>query len=59
VQYLRRLRLHYAHEDLLAANRMCDNVTNIAARWGFSHTGRFAVLYRKAYGQSPHTTLRG
>lgn len=59
LQYLRRLRLHYAHQQLLAANRETDTVTAIAARWGFAHTGRFAVLYRQTYGQSPHTTLRG
>jgi AraC-like DNA-binding protein len=59
LQYLRRLRLHYAHQELLAADRMRDTVTDIAARWGFAHTGRFAVLYRQTYGQSPHATLRG
>ena len=59
LQYLRRLRLHYAHEDLVSADRTNTTVTDIAARWGFAHTGRFAVLYRKAYGQSPHATLRG
>lgn len=59
LQYLRRLRLHYAHQQLLAADRSTDTVTAIAARWGFAHTGRFAVLYRQTYGQSPHTTLRG
>ncbi len=59
LQYLRRLRLHYAHQDLIAADRMHATVTDIAARWGFTHTGRFAVLYRHTYGQSPHTTLRG
>ncbi|WP_253867715.1 AraC family transcriptional regulator [Mycobacterium sp. GA-1285] len=59
LQYLRRLRLHYAHQQLLAADRNSDTVTAIAARWGFAHTGRFAVLYRQTYGQSPHTTLRG
>lgn len=59
LQYLRRLRLHYAHQQLLAADRGTDTVTAIAARWGFAHTGRFAVLYRQTYGQSPHTTLRG
>lgn len=59
LQYLRRLRLHYAHQQLLAADRNSDTVTEIAARWGFAHTGRFAVLYRQTYGQSPHTTLRG
>jgi AraC-like DNA-binding protein len=59
LQYLRRLRLHYAHQDLLVGNRQSDTVTDISARWGFAHTGRFAVLYRQTYGQSPHTTLRG
>jgi AraC-like DNA-binding protein len=59
MQYLRRLRLQYAHQELLASDRMQDTVTAIAARWGFMHTGRFAVLYRQTYGQSPHTTLRG
>jgi AraC-like DNA-binding protein len=58
LQYLRRLRLHYAHQELLTADRTHSTVTEIAARWGFAHTGRFAVLYRATYGQSPHTTLR-
>lgn len=59
LQYLRRLRLHYARQELLAADRLHDTVTEIAARWGFAHTGRFAVLYRQTYGESPHFTLRG
>jgi AraC-like DNA-binding protein len=58
LQYLRRLRLHHAHLDLLAADRTRETVTRIAAKWGFAHTGRFAVMYRQAYGQSPHTTMR-
>ncbi|MGE2721572.1 AraC family transcriptional regulator [Mycolicibacterium celeriflavum] len=56
LQYLRRMRLNYAHQELLGA-RNGDTVTEIAARWGFAHTGRFAVLYRQTYGQSPHVTL--
>ncbi|WP_286149338.1 helix-turn-helix transcriptional regulator [Mycobacterium sp. IS-1496] len=59
LQHLRRLRLHRAHQDLRAGDPGHDTVTTIAARWGFAHTGRFAVLYRHTYGQSPHTTLRG
>ncbi|MGV0801958.1 helix-turn-helix transcriptional regulator, partial [Mycolicibacterium elephantis] len=58
LQYLRRLRLHYAHQDLLAADRMHDTVTEIAARWGFAHTGRFATLYRQNYGENPNAALR-
>jgi AraC-like DNA-binding protein len=59
MQYLRRIRLHYAHQDLVAGDRTQETVTDIAARWGFAHTGRFSVLYRQTYGHSPHTTLRG
>jgi transcriptional regulator GlxA family with amidase domain len=58
MEYLRRVRLHHAHQDLLVANRSHATVAHIAARWGFAHTGRFAVYYRQVYGQSPHTTLR-
>jgi AraC-like DNA-binding protein len=58
LQYLRTVRLHRAHQDLISADRGHDTVTAIAARWGFMHTGRFAVLYRETYNQSPHTTLR-
>lgn len=58
LQYLRRLRLHYAHQDLVGGDRTQTTVTEIASRWGFAHTGRFAVAYRETYGQSPHTTLR-
>jgi AraC-like DNA-binding protein/quercetin dioxygenase-like cupin family protein len=58
-EYVRRLRLHRAHQDLLASSNGTATVSAIATRWGFAHTGRFAVLYRQTYGQSPHQTLRG
>lgn len=57
-RYLRRVRLHRAHLDLLSSDRSVTTVAEIAQRWGFLHTGRFAVQYRQTYGQSPHTTLR-
>lgn len=57
-RYLRRVRLHRAHLDLMASDRTGTTVAEIAQRWGFVHTGRFAVQYRQTYGQSPHTTLR-
>ncbi|ULE35705.1 AraC family transcriptional regulator [Mycobacterium sp. IDR2000157661] len=59
IRHLRRIRLEAAHRDLLAGDRRHTTVTAIAAKWGFAHTGRFAVQYRHAYGLSPHTTLRG
>lgn len=58
LQYLRRIRLAEAHRDLIAGDRKHDTVTAIAAKWGFAHTGRFAVMYREVYGRSPHATLR-
>ncbi|OBG29726.1 helix-turn-helix transcriptional regulator [Mycobacterium sp. 852002-51057_SCH5723018] len=57
-EYLRRVRLHRAHQELMAGGPTTATVTEIAQRWGFAHTGRFAVLYRQTYGQSPHTTLK-
>lgn len=57
-EYMRRVRLSRAHQELMTATSPASTVTEIAQRWGFAHTGRFAVLYRQTYGQSPHTTLR-
>lgn len=58
-EHLRRVRLQRAHRDLAAAHRGATTVSEVARRWGFSHTGRFAVLYRQTYGVSPHVTLGG
>ncbi|WP_245606238.1 helix-turn-helix transcriptional regulator [Streptomyces himastatinicus] len=56
---LRRVRLSRAHHDLLNTDPgRGATVTEIAARWGFWHPGRFAALYREPYGRSPHQTLR-
>ncbi len=58
-EHLRRVRLQRAHQDLVAAHPSSTTVSEVARRWGFGHTGRFAVLYRQTYGVSPHMTLRG
>jgi transcriptional regulator GlxA family with amidase domain len=57
LEYLRRVRMNFAHRDLQAADPALDTVTSIAARWGFSHAGRFSVTYRQMFGISPSTTL--
>jgi AraC-like DNA-binding protein len=57
-EYLRRVRLHDAHLDLLTGNHETTTVAEAARRWGFGHVGRFAVYYREHYGESPHETLR-
>jgi AraC-like DNA-binding protein len=56
--YLRETRLERAHRELQAADPTRGaTVTAIAARWGFPHRGRFADVYRQAYGNFPQQTL--
>lgn len=57
-EYLRKVRLDHVHRELLAADRTTTSVSHVAAKWGFTHVGRFAAYYRAAFGQSPHDTLR-
>ncbi|WP_327654657.1 helix-turn-helix transcriptional regulator [Streptomyces sp. NBC_00483] len=57
--YLRRVRLAHAHDELRDSDPASATVTAIAARWGFHHSGRFAALYRDAYGRTPLQTLTG
>lgn len=58
--YLRQARLAHAHRDLLSAGPDSNvSVAGVAARWGFLHPGRFAALYRAAYGVNPAQTLNG
>lgn len=56
-QYLHELRLDRAHHDLVHAQPP-TTVTDVAMRWGLTHTGRFAADYRRRFGQLPSTTLQ-
>ncbi|WP_134727516.1 AraC family transcriptional regulator [Amycolatopsis nivea] len=59
MEYLRRVRLSRAHEDLQNAEPGDGlSVADIAFRWGFGHVPRFAAAYRERYGQLPSQTLR-
>jgi AraC-like DNA-binding protein len=51
-----RWRLDLARETL-AANAV-PSVLAATLHHGFEHPGRFAIAYRKAFGESPSTTLR-
>ncbi|CAM3525258.1 AraC family transcriptional regulator [Tsukamurella ocularis] len=57
-EYLLDVRLDRAHHDLVRASPM-DTVADVAMRWGFHHTGRFAAAYRRRYGVAPSATRRG
>ena len=56
--YLRRLRLEKVHEELAKAEPGTVSVTEIAARWGFVHLGRFAAAYRSEFAERPSDTMR-
>ncbi len=53
--FLRRLRLNLARGALSQAD--CETaISEIAICCGFTHLGRFATEYRRAFGESPSTT---
>lgn len=57
--HLRTVRMALAHHDLRDADpEDGQTVASIAARWGFTNPGRFAALYRAAYGVPPSRTLQ-
>jgi AraC-like DNA-binding protein len=57
IQFLRATRMERARNDLLARHET-TTVSEIAARWGFLHFGRFAQEYAERYGEMPSETLR-
>ena len=53
--YLRRLRLNLARGELLQVD--CETaISEIAIGCGFTHLGRFATEYRRAFDESPSAT---
>jgi AraC-like DNA-binding protein len=56
MRYLRGLRLKRVREEL--QNGRAESVARAARRWGFAHVGRFAVEYRKRFGEPPSATLQ-
>ena len=57
--YLRGVRMERAHRDLQGAEPGDGvSVATLAAKWGFTHLGRFAVDYRRRFGTYPSQTLR-
>jgi AraC-like DNA-binding protein len=56
--YLRRLRLDGVHSELTRGDPRQIKVSEVANRWGFTHLGRFAGIYRARFGVTPSETLR-
>ena len=57
MNYLRSYRMEVIREDLLSTDNK-QSVTDIATRWGVTQLGRFAVMYKLVYGESPSETLK-
>ena len=57
-EYLRTVRLSGARSDLKRFSPSERTVEEIARRWGFAHTARFAATYRQVYAENPSHTLR-
>lgn len=55
-QYLQQIRLDRAHDEL-AAHGPGVRVVDVAYRWGFTNTGRFAAAYQRRFAATPSATL--
>ncbi|MGD1704709.1 helix-turn-helix transcriptional regulator [Dapis sp. BLCC M229] len=58
MQFVKRQRLQKVREALLLANPQTSTVVDIASRYGFWNSGRFAAEYRKLFHENPTETLR-
>jgi AraC family ethanolamine operon transcriptional activator len=56
--FMKRRRLHFARQQLLAACHRETSVSKVATGLGFYELGRFASDYRQIFGQIPSETLR-
>ena len=57
-RYLWLRRMNQARRTLAHADPAKKMVTEVANDHGFAELGRFAVSYRKVFGESPSVTLR-
>ncbi|WFU12909.1 AraC family transcriptional regulator (plasmid) [Rhizobium sp. CB3090] len=55
--FLQELRLFAVRQELLEAPPGIS-VMELAQKWGFMHAGRFAISYRKKFGELPSQTIR-
>jgi AraC-like DNA-binding protein len=57
-EYVKTTRLDKAFRALKAAVPAEATVADVAANNGFTHLGRFSVLYKERFRESPNSTLR-
>lgn len=57
-RFFYKQKLSAARDILLSSSTRETTVTRVATDLGFRELGRFAVQYRRAFGESPSATLR-
>jgi AraC-like DNA-binding protein len=57
MRFVRREKLKQVRHALLQSTPEEEHVGDVAARWGFFHTGHFARIYQQEFGESPSATL--
>ena len=55
--FVRQRRLDACFAQLRGSDRETTTVTEVAMSYGFWHTGKFAIAYREAFGESPSESL--
>jgi transcriptional regulator GlxA family with amidase domain len=58
MSYLREIRLEEIYRELSGAEPGTVTVTDVAAKWGITHFGRFAASYRRQFSEKPSDTMR-
>ena len=53
--YLRKVRFERVREELRQGDPQ-QSITDLALKWGFRHSGRFSVEYRRIFGEKPSET---
>jgi AraC-like DNA-binding protein len=56
LEFLRERRLILARAELLSSHHA--TITEVATSCGFEHLGRFSILYRERFGETPSQTRR-
>jgi transcriptional regulator GlxA family with amidase domain len=57
-RWMQAERLHRARRALAESTTGRTSVTGVATTYGFYELGRFAAVYRRAFGEAPSETLR-
>ena len=56
--FVRQRRLDACYTKLMGSEPDATTVTDVAMSFGFGHLGKFAIAYKKAFGESPSVSLK-